>query len=271
MRGEFHIHTIYSDGVLSVDQVLNYVKGKVDCISITDHDILDGSIEAFHKSKELGICCIVGVEISSFFQGDTVHILGYFKNDENLSELKKVLDGIREQRVERLYLMKDKLKDIFDIDLDLTEILKISTITRGSIARAIIKQYSQYTTEYLFSEVIGNGCPAYIPSTKVDTQQAIDMIHKAGGVAVLAHPTLLRTCKPIDIIKMGIDGIEAVYPRNKENEEEEFRKLAKEHNLFVTAGSDFHFFGDKSHADLLTHFIYDEELEIFKKKVLEKV
>lgn len=269
MRGEFHIHTTYSDGGLSVDQILEYVKGKVDYLSITDHDILDGSIEAFNKSRQYDLNCIIGVEISSFYQGDTVHILGYFKNDKNLGELKKTLDAIREQRVKRLYLMKDKLKDIFNIDLDLSEILKISTITRGSIARAIIKQYSEYTMEYLFSEVIGNGCPAYIPSTKIDTQQAIDLIHQAGGVAVLAHPTLLRSCEAIDIIKMGVDGIEAIYPRNKENEEEKFRSLAKEHNLFVTAGSDFHYFGDKSHADLLTHFIYDEELEIFRQKVME--
>lgn len=269
MRGEFHIHTKYSDGVLTVDEILEYVKGKVDYISITDHDILDGSIEAFNKSRDYGINCIVGVEISSFYQGDTVHILGYFKDCNQLDNLKKELTNIREQRVKRLYLMKEKLKENFNIDLDITNLLKVSTITRGSISREIVRQHKEYTIEYLFEEVIGNGCPAYIPSTKIDTQKAIDLIHQAKGVAVLAHPTLLRSCEPIDIVQMGIDGIEAIYPRNKENEEEIFRKLAKENNLFITAGSDFHYFGDKSHADLLTHFIYDEELEIFRKKVME--
>ena len=269
MRGEFHIHTNYSDGVLSVKEILEYVKDKVDCISITDHDILDGSIEAFNMSKDYNISCIVGVEISSFFQGDTVHILGYFKDLNNLDILKNELDNIRKQRVKRLYLMKDKLKEIFNIDLDITDLLNVSTITRGSISREIVKQNKELTIEYLFSEVIGTGCPAYIPSTKLDTQKAIDLIHQAHGVAVLAHPTLLRTCSASDIVMMGIDGIEAIYPKNKENEEKEFRALAKDNNLFITAGSDFHYFGDKNHADLLTHFLYNEELEIFRKKVME--
>ena len=166
--------------------------------------------------------------------------------------------------------MREKLKELFDIDLDVTELLKVSTITRGSIAREIVKQNSQYTIEYLFSNVIGNGCPAYIPAVKIDTQKAIDLIHEANGVAVLAHPTLLRSCNVTDIVKMGIDGIEAIYPRNKDNEELEFRKLARENNLFITDGSDFHYFGDKSHADLLTHFLYNDELKIFKEKVMEE-
>lgn len=269
MRGEFHIHTTYSDGVLTVPEILEYVKGKEEYLSITDHDIIDGSIEAFELSKKYNIKCIIGVEVSSFYQGDTVHILGYFKNDDHLEVLKNKLKETREQRIKRLYLMKEKLKDIFNIDLDITEILKVSTITRGTIAREIVRQHSEYSIEYLFKEVIGSDCPAYIPSTKFFTKEAIDLIHQAGGVAVLAHPTLLRSCKPIDIVKMGVDGIEAIYPRNKENEELEYRKLALENNLFITAGSDFHSFNDIGHANLLTHFLYDDELEIFIKKVME--
>lgn len=269
MRGEFHIHTNYSDGVLSVDEVLEYLKGKVDYFSITDHDIMNGSLEAFKKAENYNLNCIVGVEVSSYHNDETVHILGYFNDLAHLDDLRNTLENTRNQRVKRLFLMKDKLKEIFDLDLDVTNLLKISTITRGSIARELVKQNKNCTIEYLFNEVIGSDCPAYIPAVKIATQKAIDLIHQAHGVAVLAHPTLLKKCDVKDIIKMGIDGIEAIYPKNKENEEEKFRKLAKENNLFITAGSDFHYFGDNNHADLLTHFIYDEELEIFRKKVME--
>lgn len=269
MRGEFHVHSKYSDGVLSVSEILEYVKGKEEYISITDHDVLEGSIEAFGICDKYNIKCIIGVEVSSFFNGDTVHILGYFKNEDKLEELKNVLIDTRNYRIKRLFLMKDKLKDLFNIDLDVTEILNVRTITRGTIARAIVKQYPEYTIEYLFDHIIGNGCPAYIPSNKLDTKEVIDLIHRAGGIAVLAHPTLLKNCTAIDIIEMGVDGLEAIYPKNKENEEAVYRKLAKDYNLLITAGADFHYFNDSKHANLLTHFLYDEELDKFIKKVME--
>ena len=100
MRGEFHIHTTASDGALELREVLECVKGKEDYISITDHDILDNSIIARKIAKDYGLKAIVGVEVSTFYN-ENIHILGYFNDKSDLSELEAVLKEIRENRVKR--------------------------------------------------------------------------------------------------------------------------------------------------------------------------
>ena len=268
MRGEFHIHTTASDGALEVKEILEYVKGKLEYLSITDHDILDNSIIARNIAKDYGLTSIVGVEVSTYHNDENVHILGYFNDKSNLLPLEVVLKEIRENRVKRLYLIKEKLKELYNIELDIDRLLKLSTITRGSIGREIIRKYPNYSIKQVFDEMIGVGCPAYVPSTKIETKYAIDLIHKCGGKAVLAHPTLLKINDPLTIILMGVDGIEARYPLNKEGEEEKYRELAGKYNLFVTAGPDFHAFDDARHGNLLTTFLEDQDLERFLKEVL---
>lgn len=268
MRGEFHIHTTASDGVLELEEVLGYVSGKLDYISITDHDILDNSVKAREIAEKYGLIAIVGVEVSTYHNGENVHILGYFNDNSNLDELNDVLKYIRDNRVKRLYLIKERLKEVFGINLDITPLLKLSTITRGSIGREIVKQDGRYTLEQVFDNMIGVDCPAYIPATKITSEEAIKLIHDAKGKAVLAHPTLLKRNDPIEIIEMGIDGIEARYPLNKEGEEQKYRALAQKYHLFVTAGPDFHAHNDSRHGELLSTFLEDQDLEIFLKEVL---
>ena len=268
MKGEFHIHTTASDGVLDLKDVLEYVKGKEEYISITDHDILDNSLLARQIAKDYGLEAIVGVEVSTCHKGENVHILAYFNDDCELDELNGVLKTIRENRVKRLYLIKDKLIEHFGIKINIDNLLKVSTITRGSIGREIVKEYPEYTTKDIFDRILCIESPAYVPSTKISSKEAIEIIHRAHGKAVLAHPTLLRKIKPEEIIELGVDGIEARYPLNKEGQEEEYRALAKKYNLFVTAGSDFHAFNDSRHGNLLSTQLTDDDLERFLKEVL---
>ena len=152
MRGEFHIHTTYSDGALNVDEILKFLKGKLDYFSITDHDYIDGSIEAFNKAKDYNLKAIIGVEVSTYLNDESVHILGYFKDDKDLEPLKEKLAFIASERVKRLYIIKSRLMEYFNIDLDVTNLLQKHTITRGSIAREIISQGYKYTIEDLFEK-----------------------------------------------------------------------------------------------------------------------
>ena len=107
-----------------------------------------------------------------------------------------------------------------------------------------------------------------MPSTKIGSKEAIDLIHRAHGKAVLAHPTLLKKTDPEDIVKLGVDGIEARYPLNQEGQEEEYRALAKKYGLFVSGGPDFHAFNDFRHGNLGSTQIDGEDLERFLKEVL---
>lgn len=282
MSGEFHIHTVASDGEFTVNEILAYVSGKRNYISITDHDVITSSIEAYKLNGKYNVTSIIGVEVSTFFvdnnldnqdnldnsqKQEVVHILGYFKNDEYLEVLTSFLQEVRKNRIQRLHAMNEKLASIFNIHLDCTNLLNRSSITRGSIATEIIAQGNPYTVEELFANVIGADCPAYIPASKLPTRFAIDLIHQAHGLAVLAHPVLLTKVDYKKVMALGCDGIEAIYPKNKDGDEKEFRRFAKENNKFITCGCDFHRFNDSKHADLLTMELNGEDLEIFIKKI----
>ena len=123
MKGEFHIHTKYSDGELEVEEVLEYLKGNVDYFCITDHDYIDSSIYSAKIAPKYGLQSIIGVEVSSYYNGESIHVLGYFKDECKLDKLKKKLSEIRNNRLERMYIIKERLYKFFNIDLDITNIL----------------------------------------------------------------------------------------------------------------------------------------------------
>ena len=269
MKGEFHIHTIYSDGVLTPTEIMKVLKGNLDWFAITDHDVIDGSLEAFDKAKDYGLNALVGIEISTYLNDEPVHILGYFKDKQRVNVIKDFIDDIRNKRIIRLFKIKDLLLEHFDIDLDVTELLKRKSVTRGTIATEIIKQGCKFTREELFKYALGNGCKAYVPVSRVEPKEAIDLIHKAGGVAVLAHPILLKKNDFKEICSFGVDGLEAYYPVNTEEDTLMFKKYAQENNLIITAGNDFHYEGCLNHGNLLELSIEGKELEKFIEKVLE--
>lgn len=269
MRGEFHIHTKCSDGLLELDEIMGKLKGNLDYFAITDHDYIDESIKAYYKAEDYNLKAIIGVEISSNLNGESIHILGYFKNDLYLDKIKNKTKDILSQRLKRLYIIKDRLKMYFDIDLDVEELKTYNSITRGSIARKIISQGYNYTIEDIFNNILGENCKAYYPSTNVSPQEIIDLIHECHGLAVLAHPVLLKKNKVEDLLRLNFDGLEAIYPLNKTDDELRFRKLAEEHNMFITAGTDFHYENDIKHGNLLSVGLFDEDLKIFIRKINE--
>ena len=108
-KGEFHIHTKFSDGELEIEEVLNHLKGNVDYFSITDHDYIDSSVYAAKIARKFGLESIIGVEVSSYYNGESIHVLGYFRSDERLEKLKKKLNEIRNNRLERMYIIKERL------------------------------------------------------------------------------------------------------------------------------------------------------------------
>lgn len=270
MKGEFHIHTTYSDGMLSVREILEVLKGNIDWFAITDHDVIDGSVEAFHLAKEYGLKSLVGIEISTYLKDEPIHILGYFKDDSKLYIIKDFLDEITRQRLERLYKIKDLLLKHFNIDLDVTNMLSRKSVTRGTIAKEILRQGFPYTKEEIFKKLIGNDCPCYIPVSRITPREASFLIHEAGGLAVLAHPVLLKKNDFKEVCKMGLDGIEAYYPVNTKEDTEKFKQFALENDLIVTCGNDFHYEGCLNHGNLLELSLEGKELEEFINKVYER-
>jgi predicted metal-dependent phosphoesterase TrpH len=269
LLGDFHIHSTFSDGVYSVEEVLALAKKRnLSYLAITDHDVLAGSLIA--KSLETDeLRVFVGIELSTEYREESIHILGYFPSPNNLQGLEDYLLKQREARRIRALRIKELLLKHFDIDLNMDFTEDMPSITRGAIAQAIVSQGFPYSKEEIFARMIGQGCPAYLPSTKLDTVAGIRLLKEYGALTVLAHPVLIRKSNPEEIVNMGVDGIEAIYPVNTKEDTEKFLRLAASKGLFVTAGSDFHSFNDHKHGNLGEHYLEGRNLEIFLAKMTE--
>jgi predicted metal-dependent phosphoesterase TrpH len=185
---------------------------------------------------------IPGIELSSEYDGVEVHILGYCFDPAN-SDLRTKLALLRQNRIARVYEMVDKLKGL-GINLNAESVFEIGgdgTVGRLHIARAMVKDGFVGSTSEAFQRYIGDKSPAYVCGFRFSPLEAIKLIRGIGGVAVLAHPYLLRNDEMIrNFVDFGIMGLEVYYPEHTQSMINRYLELAKEYNLLVTGGSDCH-------------------------------
>ena len=268
MRADLHSHTIYSDGVLTPLELIERAKNNnIDVLAITDHDGFMGSKIGYELANELGIKVIYGMELSTESNNESIHILCYFSKPNDDNELFKLMETQRLNRKKRAYEIVKLLKMHFGICLDTKFIEDKYSVTRGTIADEIVKQGFALNKKEVFTKMIGDDCPCFLPSTKLSTRDGIKLIKENGGLCILAHPCLYKKNNIEDLIKLGVDGLECVYPRI-ENKEQKFRDLATKYNILVTGGSDFHQPHDYNHGDVGDSFIKDLDLRKFLR-VLE--
>ncbi|NFO10818.1 PHP domain-containing protein [Clostridium botulinum] len=253
---DFHIHTSSSDGLLSPTEVVKRAKeNSVSYLAITDHDTLSGLDAGIKCGKELGVTIIPGIELSTQYNNESIHLLGFFKdNNFNNSKLIDELDKIKNHRIIRAKEIIKKLNSEFNIIINFDDVLANGkdTIARPHIARAIIDSGYDYDNEYIFQNFIGKDCKAYVPTLKLSTEDGISLLKSYNALVFLAHPKLISNSKIDDFLKMDLDGIEAIYFQNTKVEEEKFINIAIENNLLISCGSDFHgnLKDDKKHGDI---------------------
>lgn len=253
---DFHVHTNFSDGLLSPKDVVKRAsKNGVSILAITDHDTIDGISEAIEESKLHNIKIIPGIELSTNYNGESIHILGYFKDDSyKEKEFVEFLDKIKNRRIHRAKEMIQKLKDIFNIEIKFEDVIKYgeNVVARPHIAKAIIDAGYPYTQDYIFDNFIGKGKPAYIETTKITVKEGVDLLHKYNALVFLAHPILINNSSISDFLQFNFDGIEGVYFLNSKTQETELLDFANKNNLLVSAGSDCHgdFINDTRHGDI---------------------
>lgn len=244
LKVDFHVHTTSSDGVLSPSDVVKRAyRNNVKYLAITDHDTLTGLNEASEESLKYDITLIPGVELSTQHNNESVHILGFFKDDDfKNEELIKELDNIKSHRILRAKKMIIKLKEEFNIEINFEKILKEArdTIARPHIAREIINCGYPYTHEEIFTKFIGKGCKAYIPTLKISTVDGLKLLKKYNANVFLAHPKLIFNSSITEFLPMNFDGIESIYYQNTQEENQFFLKIANDNNLLASCGSDFH-------------------------------
>lgn len=270
---DFHVHTSASDGVISPKKVVDRAyRNGVSILAITDHDTVNGLPEAINEAKIKDIKIIPAVEFSCNHNNESIHLLGFFKDDSYKSkEFLEILDSIKRRRILRAEEMVKKLYDIFEIKIDFKDVLKYgeSVIARPHIAKAIMDAGYPYTQDYIFDNFIGKDRPAYVPTNKITIKEGIDILHKFNAIVVLAHPILIKNSPLEEFLKFDLDGIEAVYFLNSKEDEEFLLSFAREHNLLVTAGSDCHgdFINDKRHGDIGDMSLDDDLLGKLMKRL----
>ncbi|OQY99017.1 MAG: transcription antitermination factor NusB [Candidatus Brocadia sp. UTAMX2] len=242
-NADLHIHTNYSDGTMTPEEVVDdALRRGVSTISITDHDTVDGLVIALRYGQGKNIHIISGIEFSSYLSPSEVHILGYFIDVNNIS-LQKMIRQSRDDRVNRIHDMVDKLHALH-VDIDAQEILALAgqgSPGRMHVAETLWKHGYCATIIESFTKYIGDNKPAYVPKKTLTSQQAIELIRDAGGVAVLAHPGLTQRDHIIgDLVQYGLQGIEVYYPSHSPQTVRKYLKVAKKYDLAVTGGSDFH-------------------------------
>jgi hypothetical protein len=248
---DLHIHTKYSDGSNTVEEIFKIAKSiGLTTIAITDHDTLFAISESKKYEDNFNIKNISGVEVSTRYHDNReLHILGYLF-DENNKELLDTLEWIIKTRKERNFKLVDLLNELgYKITIEeLIEVAEKETnIGRPHFARLLIQKGYFKTFDEVFSQLLGEGKSGYINRESISPYKAIETIHNAGGVAILAHPLSYHFEKKqeikeliSDLVKHDIDGIEAEYVTYNKSDISWLKKVAKEFNIIITGGSDYH-------------------------------
>lgn len=244
-RVDLHVHSTASDGKLTPAEVIKEAAEKgLSYIALADHDTVDGIAAAKKAAKAFpGLTVIPAIEISTDIPQGEVHILGYFI-DYTDAEFLARLEEFKNSRRRRAEQMVAKLADL-GMPVEWRRVLELtggSTIGRPHIAQAMLEKDYVPSFKEAFDEYLGHGKPAYVEREKMLPAEAVGIIIKAKGLAVLAHP--LTTEDPEGLIAelkpAGLVGLEAYYGEYDAEEVEGLVALAQKHGLIATGGSDFH-------------------------------
>lgn len=241
---DLHAHSVCSDGVDTPEELVSKACAADLCaLAITDHDAVEG-VERARRVSAGDLEIIPGVELSAREGASDVHILGYCFDPGNRSLL-SYLETFRSQRLDRAKSIIRKLNDL-GVPLELDSVVAHAqggktSVGRPHIARALVDSNQVDSIQDAFTRYIGNHALAYVPKVFFAVEAAIQVIHEAGGVAVLAHPGSLRRDELIPgFVKSGLDGLEVIHPDHSGTARRYYGQLAAKHGLVATGGSDYH-------------------------------
>lgn len=243
MRADLHLHTNASDGQYSPAELVELAR-KFDVIAITDHDTTDGVAEAQQTAARYGAPIVIpGIELSAEDADGDVHMLGYYV-DIHDARFQETLARFRANRYQRGQRIVENLAAM-NMPLDWNRVVEIAdggAIGRPHVARALLEAGYVESVKDAFNRFIGNDGPAYVSRTRLTPEESVELIHSAGGAAVLAHPGLLKDYRSmlLRLVSAGLDGVEVNHPSNDEAVRLDLRGIATANNLLMTGGSDFH-------------------------------
>ncbi len=250
-RVDLHIHSTASDGLLSPAEVVRKAAQLgLTFIAITDHDSVNGIVPALEAAKAFPqLTVIPGVEVSTDIPKGEVHVLGYYP-DYTSPELLTSLEKMRSSRRGRAQGMVAKLRDL-GIRIEwqrVQEIAGSSSIGRPHIAQAMLEKGYIASIKEAFTKYISRDGPAYVEREKMSPAEVIELILRAKGLPVLAHPFTIDDSESMiaELKAAGLVGIEAYYNSYTPEEVSKLVNLAKRHGLIASGGSDYHGLDDSN-------------------------
>lgn len=249
---DLHAHTTASDGTFSPTELVERAKQNgLAAVAVSDHDTTAGLTEAQAAGRALGIEVVPGIELSTVFEGKDVHVLGYYYDPEHPALL-ELTRQMREDRVNRMEKMIQQLQDAgIEITREEVEAEAQGSIGRPHFARILIRKGYVSTMPEAFDQYLGYGKVGYVPRMKVTPEDAVRLILEVGGVPVVAHPGLVGKDYLFDtLVPAGLVGVEAFHPDHTPEQRHHYQRLAEQHGLIATGGSDFHGAGAEHRGEL---------------------
>lgn len=256
LKKDLHMHTTFSDGELTPQALIDMrVSQGYELLAITDHDVIGGSVAGANYAKEIGVPFIYGVEFDSEDEvGKDLHMLGYGFDPENELFLDTVIEVLTDRNARNKKFMDALNTRGYGItDEDVKAVNSGRYVGKPTYAAIMVKKGIIGSVNEAFATIFKEPDLKAIKKVTMSSKKAIDTIHVAGGLAVMAHPMEQRRrdesfedFKPrmfeiIDLmISYGVDGIECHHPSANEEQQKLLVDYAKEKKLMITRGSDFH-------------------------------
>jgi len=241
-KSDLHCHSIFSDGSNTPEELVEIAKKiGLQGIALTDHDTFDG----LERLEKTGFPVISGAEFSSNFKDNSIHILAYSFNPK-ASSLRELVQEQEEKRHLRMHQILSRLNEL-GFPMSLEEVLELRgdrgdhAIGRPHLANLMLKKGFVKSREEAFHTWLGEKGKAFVSSTYPESEEVIERIHAAGGLAILAHPHLLpKGSLRKSLLNLPFDGLEGRYARMRPNQNEPWIREGKKRGWIVTGGSDYH-------------------------------
>ncbi|EGR0196256.1 PHP domain-containing protein [Vibrio sp. 2026] len=251
MRIDLHSHTTASDGRLEPkDLVERALSFDIEVLAITDHDTVDGLALAkqYVQDNNLPIKIINGIEISTVWQNKDIHIVGLNIDPEN-EQLSTLIEQQKQHRITRSELIAERLQKATRVGVleEVRQIAGDAPVTRAHFAKWLVDNGYAKTMQMVFKKYLTRNNPGYVPPNWCSMKDAVDAIHAAGGMAVLAHPGRYKlTAKWIKrllaaFVEAGGDAMEVAQPQQAQQERRNLADYAIQYKLLASQGSDFHY------------------------------
>ena len=249
---DLHLHTTASDGRCTPRELVDRAAAAgVTVMAVTDHDTTAAVADVQALARARGIEAIAGIEITAVEAGRDVHVLGYFI-DPSERRLLEFLAAQRDTRVKRVHSIAARLAEL-GVPIEAQPLLDEASrnpgqsIGRPQVARALQRAGHVASTQEAFDRFLADGGPAFVSRPGSPPDVVIALIHRAGGIASLAHPGRTQIDDRIPaLVTAGLDCLEAFHADHEPAAVERYRRMAASLGVLVTGGSDFH--GDHTHG-----------------------